>query len=197
LWLGSVARDLVRDSAAPVLLIRPDESGSREQPAVPFRRVLIPLDASSADEEAIDHVLAVANESGTEYALFHVIVPLLYLTEPPVVALVTETELEAGAERYIEAVAARLRARGISVATRVVTHTQPARAILEYAEEWGADLIAMETHARGAVERLLLGGTSDKVMRASRVPVLVHRIRVEAERSTSGAGERAVRRGES
>jgi nucleotide-binding universal stress UspA family protein len=187
LWLGSVAHDVVRRSVSPVLVIRPDESGSRDQPAPPFHRVLVPLDGSPADDEAIDNVLAVAGDDGAEFSLFHVIVPIVFLAEPPQVALLTEAELETGAEQYLEEIARRLRPRGFAVTTRVTTHTSPARAILEYAKEWSADLIAMETHAHSAVERLLVGSNTDKVIRASHVPVLVHRQRVAAGDASSGS----------
>jgi nucleotide-binding universal stress UspA family protein len=187
LWMGSVAHDVVRRSVTPVLVIRPDESGSRERIAPPFHRVLIPLDGSPADDEALDDVLAVAGDPGVEITLLHVIVPIVYIAEPPQVAVLTEGELETGAARYLQEVASRLRPRGFAVATRVVTHTQPARAILEYSEEWGADLIAMEMHAGSAVERLLLGSVTDKVMRAAHLPVFVHRRRVEAGETASGS----------
>jgi nucleotide-binding universal stress UspA family protein len=192
LWLGSVASDVVRHSVAPVLLNRPDESSSRHTPAPPFKRVLIPLDGSPADDEAIDHVLAVAGDPGVEITLMHVIVPIVYLSDPPQVALVTELQLETGAETYLDEVAKRIRPRGFHVTTRVVTHTQPARAILEMADEWGADLIAMETHARSGLERVLLGSVTDKVMRASRVPVLVHRRGVEATTDAQSSARSAT-----
>ena len=32
---------------------------------------------------------------------------------------------------------------------------------------WNADLVAMATHSRGGVERLLLGSVADKVLRES------------------------------
>jgi nucleotide-binding universal stress UspA family protein len=190
LWMGSVAIDVVRHSPTPVLVTRPDESGSRDEPALPFRRVLVPVDGSPADDDAIDDVLAVAGTDDVEFTLLHVIVPVVYLAEPPQVSVMTEVELESAADRYLDETARRLRPRGCTVTTRVVTHTQPARAILEYAKEWGADLVAMESHARGAVARVLLGSTTDKVIRASHVPVLVHRRRVEAEeapRASMGA----------
>jgi nucleotide-binding universal stress UspA family protein len=191
LWMGSVASDVVRRSPSPVLIIRPDESGSRDEPAPPFRRVLVPLDGSPADDDAIDDVLAVAGADDVEFTLLHVIVPVVYLAEPPQVSVLTEVELEGAAERYLEETARKLRPRGFTVTTRVVTHTQPARAILEYAKEWGADLLAMESHARNALERLLLGSTTDKVIRASHVPVLVHRQRVEADETSSRASSGA------
>jgi nucleotide-binding universal stress UspA family protein len=48
-----------------------------------------------------------------------------------------------------------------------------ARAILNYADEYNVDLIAMATHGRGPVKRLVLGSATDKVVRAAAMPVLV------------------------
>jgi nucleotide-binding universal stress UspA family protein len=80
------------------------------------------------------------------------------------------------AEKYLEQVAQRLRADGAMVQTRVPVHEQPATAILEEAAAVGADLIALETHGRGSLSRLLLGSVSDKVVRGSSLPVLVCRL---------------------
>lgn len=187
IWVGSVASDLVRGSDTPVLLVRPTESGSRDTKAEPFRHALLPLDGTPADEEAIDHVIEVAGDAGVEFLLLHVVIPVVYLAEPVESALLTETTIEAAMAQYLEEVARRIRARGFSVSTRVVADPSPVHAILELANERGVDLIAMETHARRGIAKLLLGSVTDKVIRAARVPVLVHRRRVEAEHSTSEA----------
>jgi nucleotide-binding universal stress UspA family protein len=79
------------------------------------------------------------------------------------------------AEEYLHAVAERLRAEGASVQTRVHVAEQPAAAILREAALVGADLIALETHGRGA-SRLLIGSVADKVVRGSSIPVLVCRL---------------------
>jgi nucleotide-binding universal stress UspA family protein len=68
-----------------------------------------------------------------------------------------------------------LREKGADVETRVETSGQPANAILRIAEEEEADLIAMSTHGRGGVARLLLGSVADKVVRGAKVPVLLYR----------------------
>ena len=39
----------------------------------------------------------------------------------------------------------------------------------------GADVIALETHGRGGLARLLVGSVADKVLRSASVPVLIHR----------------------
>ena len=51
-----------------------------------------------------------------------------------------------------------------------VTRTRGARVVdptLDQVLRWNADLVAMATHSRGGVERLLLGSVADKVLRES------------------------------
>ena len=174
-WLGSVATEVVRLSCAPVLLIRPAESGSRSQAAPAFERVLVPLDTSSAQQEALEHALALAGPDQPQFTLLHVIRPFVYLADREATAYPEEGQMLATAEEYLNDVAERVRARGFSVQTRIVRHQQPARAILEHAEREQVELIAMETHAHGLVGRLLMGSVADKVVRGAQMPVLVHR----------------------
>jgi nucleotide-binding universal stress UspA family protein len=190
-WLGSVASDLARRSSAPVMLIRPDESSSRTRVAQPFGRVLVPLDGSPSGEEALDHAMAVARDKDVEYVLLHVITPIVYMTDAVGVAYPeqTEAELQSWAESYLQEAAARVRARGFAPETRILRHPHPARAILECAVASGADLIAMETHGRGGLTRLVMGSVTDKVVRGTPVPVLVHRPRPEAALSTAQQSE--------
>ncbi|MGO7718968.1 universal stress protein, partial [Rhizobium johnstonii] len=48
-------------------------------------------------------------------------------------------------------------------------------AIIETALKHGCDLIAMASNGRGGVGSLLLGSVTAKVLRHSRIPVLVYR----------------------
>jgi nucleotide-binding universal stress UspA family protein len=174
-WLGTTSLDVMKHSPAPVLLCRPDENGSKTRPARPFGHVLIPLDGAPADEEAIDHAIAVAGDRTVEFHLLQVIVPIAYIAEPANTALLEDIDLDEIARTYLEDVANRFRSRGLTVSTEVLHHPSPARAILDVADEHGVDLIAMETHGRSGVAKLLIGSVTDKVVRASPVPVLVHR----------------------
>ena len=51
----------------------------------------------------------------------------------------------------------------------------PADKILEYAEENNIDLIVMGTHGLTGMKRFLIGSVAEKVVRHSRVPVMVIR----------------------
>ena len=76
---------------------------------------------------------------------------------------------------YLDSVAAKLRAQGLTVNTKVDIDEQPAHAILTDAEETPTDIIAIETHGRSGLSRFFLGSVADKVVRGAHVPVLLHR----------------------
>ena len=59
--------------------------------------------------------------------------------------------------------------------TRVAVEDQPAAAILREAAAACCDLVALATHGRHGLARLLLGSVADKIIRGAAVPVLVHR----------------------
>ena len=183
LWLGSVVDTLIRTSAVPLLVLRfADESKpTTAEPEV--RRVLVPLDGSLLAEEAIPHALALGALSRAEYVLVHVTEPSAWLGRLPGGTLAASPAAEGGqkrgrqAEDYLSRVAARLAEQGFQAETRVVVSNHLARAILEAARAARADLIALATHGRGGLSRLLIGSVADKVMRRSDVPLLLCRPR--------------------
>ena len=76
--------------------------------------------------------------------------------------------------RYLDAVAERLRAKGLRVELDVA-HGEPAEQLLRRSEAGGADLIVMSSHGRSGLQRMWLGSVAMKVVEASSVPVLVVR----------------------
>ena len=67
----------------------------------------------------------------------------------------------------------------------------PAQEIVAAAREAGADLIAMSTHGRGGLGRLIFGSVAEAVLREAEIPVLLMRT-TEAEVARRGRRE-AVR----
>lgn len=59
-----------------------------------------------------------------------------------------------------------------STITRHVVRGDPVKRIEALAEELGASLIAIGSTGKGAVERILLGSVSQRIVRTSRIPVL-------------------------
>jgi nucleotide-binding universal stress UspA family protein len=85
------------------------------------------------------------------------------------------------AEAYLAGVRERLAGAGIESETAIESHFAPARAILNMAEDRGADLIAIATHGYTGVKRALLGSVTDKVLRGAQWPLLLVRPNPEEE----------------
>jgi nucleotide-binding universal stress UspA family protein len=187
-WLGSVADELVRRSPVPLLLVRPRETAPDPGQEPDLGRVLLPLDGSTLAEQIIEPAVALGGLAGAEYTLLRVVRPAVWVhavLESPDARREAQSLLDRvedlrrqvlkEAEDYLTGVAQRLRARGLRVQTRVAVDEHPAGAILHEAAAGGAGLIALATHGRRGLSRLLLGSVADKVVRGAPVPVLVHR----------------------
>jgi nucleotide-binding universal stress UspA family protein len=188
-WLGSVADELVRQTGIPILFVR-------RQPAAPdfsgepvFQRVLIPLDGSPLAERVLEPVFALDAGIQREYTLLRVVMPVVatlnYSSTAGAYAGLRESlkqsdELDQaeskGAHEYLERLAGRWRARSYTVNAQVISNDRPAVAILDQASVQGADLIALATHGRGGLKRLILGSVTDKVLRGADTAVLVYRL---------------------
>jgi nucleotide-binding universal stress UspA family protein len=181
LWLGSVADQLIRRLPMPVFLIRPAR-GAADLAARPvLKRVLVPLDGSEAAEQILEPAAGLGLLMQAEFTLLLVIEPVIVpdrrlggnaLTglDPALLR-----QVEADARRYLERAAEPLRARALTVQTEVVLNRPAAVAILDVARTRAVDLIALATHGRGGVARLVLGSVADKVLRGSPTAVLLHR----------------------
>jgi nucleotide-binding universal stress UspA family protein len=178
MWIGSVADYLIRHVHAPILLVRPRGEG----PVYAGNRldeVLIPLDTSTTSEQIVEVAMAVAGPAA-RITLVHVVEPVLGVAEPalpfpmPMDPKLIE-ELRQMAQARLDRVAERLRQRGTTVVTRVLTGMGAAAMILEEAARSRYDLIAMTTHGEGGLRRLLVGSVADKVIRGAEIPVLTMR----------------------
>jgi nucleotide-binding universal stress UspA family protein len=179
-WLGSVADAVTRHTPVPIVLIRPAADGaSRLTPESLFRHVLIPLDGSPTAEEVLPHAIAVGQLANARYTLLQVVLPPFVGTPmesfPPDMTERLLRENREAAESYLDRVATQLRERQLQVETMVPVEPFTADAILDRAEGGSADLIALTTHGRGGLGRLMMGSVADKVVRGAGVPVLLCR----------------------
>jgi nucleotide-binding universal stress UspA family protein len=179
-WLGSVADSLVHVSSVPVLSLRPGEPVPPiEHPPV-FRHILIPLDGSALAEQILEPALALGDLTQATYTLLHVLELFVLPGYAPLAQAVhldahMTQAVRAERQRYLDDVAERLRASGHQVHTRTLLGTQPAVVLLDAAQEQGADLIALATHGRSGLPRLLIGSVADKVLQAAPAPLLLVR----------------------
>jgi nucleotide-binding universal stress UspA family protein len=176
LWLGSVAEALVRVTGTPLLMLRPDASGSITER--PFANVLAPLDGSPLAEEILPHAVALAALDGGGVTLLRVVDSLNIPAAMPFHERFRKDETalaqeRAAADQYLQRVAADL--APTQVATSMRTADQPEEAIVTAAAELGADLVAMTTHGRSALTRSPISSVTDKVLRGVPRPMLILR----------------------
>ena len=92
------------------------------------------------------------------------------------VAQAERDALLASGTRYLAGISTRLTQQSIKVSSEVVEGT-PGTAILDYANKHDISLIAMSTHGRGGLGRLVYGSVANSVLRHSDVPLLLIRQR--------------------
>lgn len=150
--------------------------------------ILVPLDGSPLAEGILPVVEELAHRLEAEVTLLQVVdlVPQTMMVEPGA-GMVVDPDLitmqmdaeEETAQSYLMGVTARLQSQGLKV--RWATQRGlAAAAIVDYARDNDADLIAMSTHGRSGLGRLVFGSVADQVMRDSATPVLIIKPRQEA-----------------
>lgn len=154
-----------------------------------FTHILLPLDGSQFAESALPAAFELAKR-------FHSKVTLLSIVRPPYLmggsgAGYTEMLINlrdqavTEAHRYLEGHQHWLNYEGIKASVRVSEMEPVAEAILETADEVGADLIVMSTHGRGGISRWVYGSVADKVLRHATIPVMLVRATEEGDEPTS------------
>ncbi|MFC2024922.1 universal stress protein [Chloroflexota bacterium] len=141
-----------------------------------YKRMLVPLDGS----ELAEVVFTLAKELAVR---LDVEVVLLLVANPSL------REFIPMHQAYIERAAKIIRRQAREVEKRIGIQSRgktveirgelavgyPAEEILHYADENDVDLILMATHGRSGRKRWVMGSVADKILKASKVPVLLVR----------------------
>jgi nucleotide-binding universal stress UspA family protein len=179
--LGSVADELVRSLSLPMLLVRPRQEQIDPLESVheeACQHMLIPLDGSPLAETALEPAIALGELFNADYTLLQAMnVPMLSYALTAHAPELDQQSLDmwgVEAQAYLDKVAERLRQHEHRVHTAIIIGYPPT-AILEYARDHAIELIALTTHGRSGLPRLLLGSTADAVMRESTSAVLISR----------------------
>ncbi len=137
-----------------------------------YRRILVPLEHSPADEAILAHVRALASRLGSSVVLLHV-------ADGWVARNIKELDLRESEEMredrvYLETVCGRLQAEGLD-ADAVLAAGEPAKEIAAAAEREGCDLIAMATHGHRLLGDVVKGSTATALRHATKIPILMVR----------------------
>ncbi|AKB34734.1 Universal stress protein [Methanosarcina siciliae C2J] len=139
-----------------------------------YRKILLATDDSESARKAADAALELAHLSGAKIYAVYVIDRSIYSSVPEDLeweeAMYTRfRELGKEAVSYMEKAA---KDTDLQVES-VLLEGHPAEEIVNFAEKNGMDLIIIGSLGKSKVERFLIGSISEKVIRNSKVPVLV------------------------
>lgn len=176
LLLGSVAYEVVRRAAVPVLIQKfhvvhnLGHVQCRRLCAAMFTRVLHPTDFSDCAGAAFQMVKRL-KAAGTEEVIVLHVQDERVMKHRPAEQL---AEFDRRDAERLEAMCRALRLHGLR-ARSLLRHGIPFRETLKAADEVDPCVIALGSHGRSAVREMLAGSTFENVVRLSRHPVLVVR----------------------
>ena len=136
-----------------------------------YERILVPLDHSDRDRQAIAHAAALAKTHGAKIYLLHVEEGVTSQVYGPDAST---AEVEAG-QTYLSGIVEALQRQGVD-AEAVVRHSDtPRDEIVRLARSIGPDLLVMGAHGHSGIKDLIFGATINAVRHAVEAPILVVR----------------------
>jgi nucleotide-binding universal stress UspA family protein/enoyl-CoA hydratase/carnithine racemase len=179
LILGSVTERLMRILPCPLLVVRSTDQGGFEGRSQPLRlkHILVGCDFSSDSVLAFEHAISLAQEFQAELHLLHVLEPSQRSSDFPAMAKGDEHRLEEVREHLESRLAAMVpaEARHWCAPKTAVQMGKPFEELIRYAASHEIDMIVLGIRGHGLIETLMVGSTTDRVVRQSPCPVLAVR----------------------
>ena len=152
-----------------------------------YKKIMVPLDGSELAECVLPHVKSfIAGCQVGTIILTRVVeaAPLSYrsayvtdefdLTKIEDQTNKIEEKRKSSAEEYLKEMVNRIEQEGVVLQTEVIVG-KVADSLVDFAESNDIDLILIATHGRSGVSRWVRGSIADRILRASRIPVLMVR----------------------
>jgi nucleotide-binding universal stress UspA family protein len=158
-----LALRLAHALGCPTLLLKPQGADQAPVPSQGFQRLLVALDGSQLAEASLGPALALSDPRCRHVTLLRVISPLAPGLH----------ERRRRALAYLLRIAGGLEERGIAVDVRVLARAHAGRAVTDYTDLIGADLVAVATRERGVARRAALGSVADTAVRRASAPILI------------------------
>lgn len=172
--LGSVAERLLHAAHRPLMTIRTSTSEASGFESWPLRRILVGCDFSPDSATALEYAMSLAQEFESELHLLHAIEPTIYShmdATAGAIAADLERAVEKTVKQKLEALVPKEVRAWCSVTTAFASGESHSE-ILKYAQQHSVDLIITGLRGHGLLDRMLIGSTTDRLVRKSRCPVL-------------------------
>ena len=169
-WLGSVSRAILHHAPESVAVVPPHATNEEDTGHIPeLKRVLVTTDFSELGNRAIPYAYALLHRGGN-LCILHVAASSAKTTGT------AQAKEHDPVKRQLHClIPAEAELRGIETQLEVVEHGEPAAAICQAAERFGADVTCMASHGRSGLSKTILGSVAHDVMTCSKRPLLVVR----------------------
>ncbi|MEY4576839.1 MAG: hypothetical protein RL701_1542 [Pseudomonadota bacterium] len=145
-----------------------------------FQKIVCPVDFSNCAQQALAYAVDLAQQFRAELSIVHAYEdPAAYIAPMPMSGYVGPAadlllELRKQLEIRLEQCKVEVAKSGINVRSELLEGT-PYRVVLDWAEEWKADLIVIGTHGHTGLTHALLGSVTERIVRMASCPVLTIR----------------------
>lgn len=140
-----------------------------------YKKILIATDGSEYTKNAVDYGIDLAKSTGAKLHAIYVVDTAAFASIPMDAAWESMYELlRQEGDEATKYVADKAEAESLEVERNTV-EGHPADEIIKYAEKNQISLIVMGTLGKSGLDRFLLGSVAEKVVRTSKIPVLVVR----------------------
>lgn len=145
-----------------------------------YRKILVPLENSAADDAILEHIRSLARLTGGKLVLVHVADGFAARNQEQLDFANSEEMLRDRA--YLDERQKALVRDGLEVSVQLACG-EPAEQILALAAAEKCDLIAMATHGHRFVKDVILGSVANQVRHRTDIPVLL--VRASAAKPSS------------
>jgi nucleotide-binding universal stress UspA family protein len=174
--LGSVTERLIRSLPCPVLSVhgKEIEFSDIEKQEIRFRKILVGCDFSADSNLAFQYALSLAQEFQSELHLAHIIEPPVYRDQFEAAAEVGEKLRQDLREQLNHKLVDMVSEEALIWCTpkTILMAGSPQEELIKYALLNDIDLIVLGVRGHGLAETLLMGSTTDRVVRKASCPVL-------------------------
>lgn len=137
-----------------------------------FENLLVPIDGSNSSLKALNSAIEIAQMSGAQITILHVIPIVEESTKQRMAAF--EKQLEKQGKDILDDAASIAKKQKIKFKTDLV-HDSPGHAIIRLAKKGKFDHIVMSTTGTGTAQEDMLGSVSNYVVHKSEIPVYLIR----------------------
>jgi nucleotide-binding universal stress UspA family protein len=143
-----------------------------------FKNIMVPYDGSDLSKRGLEKAIALAKLLGAQITGFHVAPDLdssmrAYLPEAAYIPEEYNERAGDAAKEQLREIEHQCAAAGVPYSVHYVVSEFVADSIVEAAEKYKCDLIAIASHGRTGLARVMLGSQTQKVLGHSSIPVLV------------------------